>query len=63
LKFEIEFAHENDTVHFAFAIPYSYSDILSDIIKKEEDLLKDSDQLPLSDNLFIENDSLCIFYK
>jgi len=38
LEFEVEFEHDEDVVYFAFSQPYSYSQIVSDLLEKEDEL-------------------------
>ncbi len=38
LVFEVEFEHDEDIVYFAFSQPYSYAQIFSEVLEKEEEL-------------------------
>ena len=38
LVFEVRFEHDDDTVFFAFSQPYTYSQVMADILDKEETL-------------------------
>lgn len=38
LQFEFEFKKDNDTVYFAYALPYTLSDMTNSILAKEEEL-------------------------
>ena len=38
LVFEVRFEHDDDTVFFAFSQPYTYSQVMADILEKEETL-------------------------
>jgi hypothetical protein len=35
MAFEVEFEHDDDTVYFAFSIPYTYTQILRDLYQLE----------------------------
>ena len=38
MVFDHEFEHDDDIVYFAFSQPYSYSQIMSEIIDKEDEV-------------------------
>ena len=38
LCFEVHFEHNDDTVYFAFSQPYTYSQVMAEILEKEETL-------------------------
>ena len=38
LVFEVEFENDDDIVYFAFSQPYSYSQVISEILDKEEEM-------------------------
>ena len=38
LVFDIEFENDDDIVYFAFSQPYSYSQVISEILDKEEEI-------------------------
>ena len=40
LTFTYEFEYDNDAVHFAYAVPYTYTDLLDDIVAIEMDPLR-----------------------
>ena len=38
LVFEVDFEFDDDIVYFAFSQPYSYSQVFSEVLDKEEEL-------------------------
>ena len=38
LNFEVRFEHDDDIVYFAFSQPYPYSQVMAEILEKEETL-------------------------
>ena len=42
LVFEVRFEHDDDTVFFAFSQPYTYSQTMSEVLEKEEQLRPDA---------------------
>jgi cytosolic carboxypeptidase protein 2/3 len=40
LTFTYEFEYDNDAVHFAYAVPFTYTDLLDDIAAIEMDPLR-----------------------
>jgi hypothetical protein len=38
LVFNVTFEHDDDIVYFAFSQPYPYTQIISEILEREEDL-------------------------
>ena len=40
LSFNYKFQHDDDTVYFAYAFPYTYQDMMSDIYEIEQDKVK-----------------------
>ena len=47
LVFDVEFEDDQDIVYFAFSTPYSYSQVVSEILDKEEEI-KPSQQSHIS---------------
>lgn len=46
LKFEFEFDHDDDTVLFAFSRPYPYSEIIVDMLDKENQIRPEGVEVP-----------------
>ena len=51
LQFKYQFEFDDDTVYFSFAKPYTYSEILSDLHKKEKSLMPRKDELSKQNQL------------
>ena len=46
LQFDVQFEHDDDTVFFAFSQPFTYTQILKEILEREEQI-KPTDGSPI----------------
>lgn len=44
LQFEIQFSHANDSVYFAYALPYTLSEMTEKLLLKEQEISRSEEE-------------------